>query len=361
MRALRKEIPSNPRVFEPGERERLRRNRGRAAKIVIAATAALALPAGAWAGDNQNALHAASKQEHSISVLWWVMLVGCSIGFCVIAILLLLGWARRNRDSLPFGGGERAGTAIVVGLGVFVPIVVLSSLFVWSDLFLIRTTDAPAASSTRLAVKVIGHDWWWEVRYPGSDVVTANEIHIPVRTRVDMLGTTADVIHSFWVPELNRKADLIPGRVNRLLLDANHPGEYRGQCAEFCGQQHAHMAMYVFADPPDAFRKWLANEARPARKPATAQAREGQRLFLSLPCSGCHMIRGTPADGTIGPDLTHLATRTTLAALTLPNDPPDLAHWIEDPQRYKPGSKMPGFALTTTQRDALVAYLDGLK
>jgi cytochrome c oxidase subunit 2 len=349
-----------PSEFEPGERVRWSRSLGRAAGIVIAAAAALALPVAAWAGDNQNALHPASKQEHSISVLWWVMLVGCSIGIGVIAILLFLGWVRRNRASLPFGGGDRAGTAIVIGLGVFVPIVILSALFVWSDLYVIKTTEAPAASSTRMSVKVIGHDWWWEVRYPGTRAVTANEIHIPVRTRVDMLGTTADVIHSFWVPELNRKADLIPGRVNRLLLDANRPGEYRGQCAEFCGQQHAHMAMYVFADSPDVFRKWLANEERPARRPASAQAREGERLFLSLPCSGCHMIRGTPADGTIGPDLTHLATRTTLAALTLPNKQPDLADWIEDPQRYKPGSKMPGFSLTARQREALVAYLEGL-
>jgi cytochrome c oxidase subunit 2 len=348
-------------LFEPGKREGLRRSLGRATTIVIAAAAVLGVPPCAWAGDNQNALHSASKQEHAISVLWWVMLVGCSIGFGVIVILLFLGWARRNRDNLPFGGRDRAGTAIVIGLGVFVPIVILSLLFVWSDLYVIKKTEAPALGSTRMSVQVIGHDWWWEVRYPGSRAVTANEIHIPARTRVDMVGTTADVIHSFWVPELNRKADLIPGRVNRLLLDANHPGEYRGQCAEFCGQQHAHMAMYVFADTPDAFRRWLANEQRPARKPATAQAREGERLFLSLPCSGCHMIRGTPANGTIGPDLTHLATRTTLAALTLPNDPPDLAHWIEDPQRYKPGSKMPGFGLTSSDLNALVAYLDGLK
>jgi cytochrome c oxidase subunit 2 len=361
MRALRKKIASNRTVFEPGEREGLRRSLGRAARIAIVVAAALAFPAMAWAGDNQNALHAASKQEHSISVLWWVMLAGCSIGFGVIVLLLSLGWFRRNRDYLPFGGRDRAGTAIVIGLGVFLPIVILSLLFVWSDLYVIKTTEAPAESSTRMSVQVIGHDWWWEVRYPGTRAVTANEIHIPVRTRVDILGTTADVIHSFWVPELNRKADLIPGRVNRLLLDANHPGEYRGQCAEFCGQQHAHMAMSVFADPPDVFRKWLANEELPARKPTTPQAREGERLFLSLPCSGCHMIRGTSADGTIGPDLTHLATRSTLAALTLPNDPPDLAHWIEDPQRFKPGSKMPGFVLTKSQRDALVAYLEGLK
>jgi len=339
----------------------LRRSLGRAGGIAVAAAAALAWTAAAWAGDDQNALHPASKQEHSISVLWWVMLAGCSIGFAVIVVLLLLGWVRRNRDSLPFGGRDRAGTAIVVGLGVFLPIVVLSTLFVWSDLYVIKTTDAPAASSTKLTVKVVGHQWFWEVRYPGTNAVTANEIHIPARTRVDIEGTTADVIHSFWVPELNRKADLIPGRVNRLLLDADRPGEYRGQCAEFCGQQHAHMAMDVFAEPPDAFRKWLDNQERPARRPTTPLAREGARLFLNLPCSGCHMIRGTPADATIGPDLTHLASRTTLAALTLPNDATNLAHWIEDPQVYKPGSKMPGFALTERQIAALVAYLDGLK
>jgi cytochrome c oxidase subunit 2 len=319
------------------------------------------LPAAAWAGDNQNVLHPASKQEHSISVLWWVTFGFCTFGFAVIVLLLALGWFRRNRERLPFGGGDRAGVAIVVGLGVFLPILLLSALFVWSDLFVIRTTEAPAASSTKLAVKVVGHQWWWEIRYPGTDAVTANEIHIPVRTRVDVQGTTADVIHSFWVPELNRKADLIPGRVNRLLFDADRAGEYRGQCAEYCGQQHANMSLDVFAEPSGAFESWLANEERPARKPATPLAREGERLFLALPCSGCHMIRGTPADGTIGPDLTHLATRTTLAALTLPNDPPDLAHWIEDPQRYKPGAKMPGFSLSVRKREALVAYLDGLK
>ena len=351
-------IDSPGKLTEPGERQRLRGRLGRAGSLIVVAAGSLAL---AGCGGKQNVLHPASKQEHAISVLWWVMLVGCTIGFGVIVGLLSLGWVRRNRDKLPFGGGDRAGTAMVVGLGVFLPIVILSSLFVWSDLFVIKTTEAPAASSTRLSVQVVGHQWFWEVRYPGTDAVTANEIHIPVRTRVDMLGTTADVIHSFWVPELNRKADLIPGRVNRILLDADRPGQYRGQCAEFCGLQHTNMAMYVFAEPPDVFRKWLANEERPARKPATALAREGERLFLRLPCSGCHTIRGTSANGTIGPDLTHLASRTTLAALTLPNKPPDLAHWIENPQDYKPGSKMPGFALTDRESAALVAYLDGLK
>ena len=358
MRRLGKQSTRNATLFTSGEREGLRRSLGRAGKVIILAAASLAL---AGCRSKENVLHPASKQEHSISVLWWVMLVACSIGFGVIVILLFLGWVRRNRDYLPFGGRDRAGTAIVVGLGVFLPIVLLSTLFVWSDLVLIKTTEAPAANSTRLTVNVIGHDWFWEVRYPGTRAVTANEIHIPVRTRVNLVGTTADVIHSFWVPELNRKADLIPGRVDRLLLDADRPGQYRGQCAEFCGQQHAHMAMYVFADPPGVFQKWLANEDRPARKPTTALARQGEQLFLSLPCSGCHMIRGTSASETIGPDLTHLASRTTLAALTLPNEPAELARWIEDPQRFKPGSKMPGFSLTHGQSAALVAYLDSLK
>jgi cytochrome c oxidase subunit II len=339
----------------------VRRGLGRASVIVTAALSVLELPVVASAAANQNVLHPESHQAHEISVLWWVMLAGCSIGFAVIATLLLLGWIRRHRDRLPFGGGDRAATAMVVVLGVFVPIIVLSSLFVWSDLYVIKATDAPAATSTRLSIDVVGHQWFWEARYPGTTAVTANEIHIPVRTRVNVIGTTADVIHSFWVPALNRKIDLIPGRVNRVLLDPYRAGEYRGQCAEYCGLQHANMAVAVFADAPDRFRAWLANTAKPARKPATPLAREGQRLFLALPCSGCHTIRGTPADGKLGPDLTHLATRTTLASLTIPNDPTSLARWIQDPQHDKPGSKMPGAALTGSQVDALVAYLDGLK
>ncbi|HEX6490499.1 MAG TPA: c-type cytochrome [Gaiellaceae bacterium] len=315
----------------------------------------------ARAGANQNVLHPESKAEHAISTLWWVMLAACAVGFGVIVILLFLGWLRRNRESLPFGGGDRAGMVIVVGLGVLVPIVILSLLFVWSDIYVLPTTEPPAGAATKLSVQVIGHDWFWEVRYPGTAAVTANEIHIPIKTPVDMLGTTADVIHSFWVPELNRKVDLIPGQVNRLLLEPERPGRYRGQCAEFCGLQHAHMAMYVFADPQPVFRAWLANMARPARKPRTALTRRGARLFQSLPCAGCHMIRGTGATGTAGPDLTHLASRTTLAALTIPNDSAALAGWIRDPQHDKPGNKMPGFSLTSGDTAALVAYLESLK
>jgi len=289
------------------------------------------------------------------------MLTGAAIGFGVIALLLFLGWARRNRDRLPFGGGERAATWLVVGLGIAVPIVLLATLFVWSDVFVLRSTAAPSTRSTQMTIDVVGRQWFWEVRYPGTKAVTANEIHIPVRTRVNLVGTTGDVIHSFWVPELNRKIDFVAGHPNRILLEADRPGAYRGQCAEFCGLQHAHMAMWVYADPPARFRAWLANMAEPARTPSTGAARRGQQVFLSNPCASCHTIRGTNAQGKAGPDLTHLGTRTTLAALVLPNNRAALEEWLRDPQHVKPGNRMPRVPLSDADYRALAFYLESLR
>jgi cytochrome c oxidase subunit 2 len=325
------------------------------------AVLALAFPSAAIGGNGQSVLSPESHPARDIASLWWWMLGAASLGFGVVVMLLFLGWLRRNRTSLPFGGRDRVGTSIVVGLGVAVPIIVLSLLFVVSDLLVAKTTEAPAASSTQMTIRVVGHQWFWEVRYPGRRAVTANEIHIPVHTRVNLIGTTADVIHSFWVPELNRKIDLIPGMHNRILLEADHAGRYRGQCAEFCGLQHAHMSLYVFAEPPAAFRAWLADMSKPARKPTTAAERRGRSLFLRLPCSGCHTISGTSANGTIGPDLTHVGSRTTLAALTIPNDSKSLARWIENPKQFKPGSRMPGLDLSRPDLEALVSYLESLK
>jgi cytochrome c oxidase subunit 2 len=309
----------------------------------------------------QNVLHPHSPAEHSISVLWWVMLVGAWIGLTLVAVLLLLGWIRRNRESLPFGGGERAATRLVVGLGIATPIVVLTGLFLWSDIFVIRSTAAPARNSTALTVQVTGHQWFWEIRYPGVEAVTANELHIPVDTRVNVVGTTADVIHSFWVPELNRKIDVIPGRTNRVLLYADRAGTYPGQCAEFCGLQHAHMELLVVAEPRARFEQWLHGENTTARPATGAQAQRGQQLFLTEGCADCHQIRGTPARAQVGPDLTHLATRTTLAGATIPNDHAHLTEWLRDPQRVKPGNKMPELRLSSQDLAALVSYLEELK
>jgi len=200
---------------------------------------------------------------------------------------------------------------------------------------------------------VIGHQFWWEVRYPGTAAVTANEIHIPARTPVQVLVYTDDVIHSFWVPELDRKIDMIPDQTNRVLLYADKPGRYRGQCAEFCGLQHAHMGFYVFAETPARFHAWLAHESRPATHTSP--------VVFRADCSGCHAIRGTSATSRVGPDLTHIGSRTSLAALAIPNTPERLAQWLRDPQSIKPGSQMPALGLTSAQIAQLVAYLEKLK
>jgi cytochrome c oxidase subunit II len=246
----------------------------------------------------------------------------------------------------------------VIGLGLVVPIALLSALFLFGNVFLIRKTTMPTAAAAlgdrpRLTVRVIGHQFWWEIRYPGSPAVTANEIHIPVRTPVRVLVSTDDVIHSFWVPQLNRKIDMIPEQTNEVLLYADKPGRYRGQCAEFCGLQHAHMGMYVFADPPAVFHAWLARESTPA--PAA-----GSSLFVDK-CGSCHTIRGTEATSRVGPDLTHVGSRTSLAAVTIPNTPARLREWLRDPQRVKPGNQMPRVELTDAQIRRLVTYLEARK
>jgi cytochrome c oxidase subunit II len=326
------------------------------ARLVTLPIAALAL---AGCGSKQDALDAHSKAARGISSLWWSMLAGSSLALSIVALVLLLAWVRRRKPGVPgVRDGDRAAWGVVVGLGLVVPIVVLSALFLFANIFLVRDTTLPTASAAAadrptLTIRVIGHQFWWEVRYPGTRAVTANEIHIPARTNVQVLLYTRDVIHSFWVPELNKKVDLIPEQTNRLLLYADKPGRYRGQCAEFCGLQHAHMGMYVYADPPATFKQWLARESQPA-------PRAGSQLFVDK-CGSCHTIRGTAASTHVGPDLTHVGSRSSLAALTIPNSTERMREWIRDPQRLKPGSLMPAVELTGTQVRRLVAYLEARK
>jgi cytochrome c oxidase subunit 2 len=325
------------------------------------AVAALALLA-AGCDRDQSTLDPVSHPARDITSLWWWMLGGATVVFLGAVALLLLAWVRRNKAGLPiFGERERLATGLVVLFGIVIPIVALISLFTIANVSILRVTSAPAAGSTSLTVEVVGHQWWWEVRYPGTKAVTANEIHIPVDTRVLLIGRSADVIHSFWAPRLNRKIDVIPGRANRILLYADRPGRYRGQCAEFCGIQHAHMGLLVYAEPKDQFDSWLARESEPAAASASSQATVGRQVFVQQPCAGCHTIRGTSAAGKLGPDLTHLASRETLAALTIPNGPGYLAGWIADPQHFKPGNRMPGLDLSGTELESLVASLQGLK
>lgn len=328
-------------------------------RTAIPIAAGTALLAGC--GGGQNVLRPESPQQERISDLFWVMFAGSLIGLGVVAAFLLLGWLRRNRRGAPGGGDEGAGNAIVVVLGVAVPIVVLSALFWYSDLRTIDATAAPAAGSTELQVEVTGHQWFWEVRYPGTEAVTANEVHIPARANVELVAKSSDVVHSFWVPRLNRKIDMIPGHPNRILLYADEPGVYRGRCSEFCGLQHANMQLFVVAQPPAEFQRWLAHMRETAAQPAGSDATRGRQVFLEGACAGCHTIRGTTADGTLGPDLTHLGSRTTLAAGTLPNTKGDLAAWVLDPHQAKPGNRMPRLKLPDEDFQDLIAYLETLR
>ena len=310
----------------------------------------------AGCGSRQSTLSPESRASREIATLWWVMLVGSVVVFGVVLLLIVIAVLRRRAES---AGDDRRAEGLVLAGGIVAPIVVLSLLFVLI-LRALPATSAPKRGHTRLTVEVVGKQWFWEVRYPGTPAVTANEIHIPARTPVLLRVQSADVIHSFWVPRLNRKIDVIPGKVNQIELRADAPGIYRGQCAEFCGLQHANMAFLVYADRPDAFRRWLARQAKPRIAPTGAAAQRGEQVFLST-CAGCHTIRGTAADGTLGPDLTHLASRSTLAAVTIPNSTGRLAEWVFDPQHVKPGNKMPALRLSGPDFQALLAYLGGLK
>ena len=323
---------------------------------VLASVPVLAASCG---GSRQSTLepesHAASRIDH----LWWIMFVGSAIVFAVVLVLLLAAVLRGRARDRPLERDTAFATRLTVTAGAIVPLVVLVGLFVLT----VRTLPATSAprGPTALTVEVRGHQWFWEVRYPGHNAVTANEIHIPARTRVKVVVSTVDVAHSLWVPRLNRKIDMIPGRRNTVLLDARRPGVYRGQCAEFCGLQHANMAFLVVAEDPARFRAWLARESRPAATPASAGSRRGLAVFLGAGCGGCHAIRGTAARASFGPDLTHLASRATLAADTIPNNTGSLAAWISDPQHFKPGNKMPALHLAGDDFQALLAYLQGLR
>jgi cytochrome c oxidase subunit II len=300
-------------------------------------------------GSKQDSLRPESPPAHGIATLWWIMLGASTAGLAVVIGILVASWFRRATR-----GRDRPGTITVIVLGIVTPILVLVALFAYSDLFLINGTSPPPASAATkdaLSVRVVGHQFWWEVRY-GGGAATANEIHIPVRTPVLVYVHSPDVIHSFWVPQLNRKIDVFPDQVNRVELYADEVGRYRGQCAEFCGLQHAHMSFYVFADPRPVFERWLARQRRPAAKTSA--------LFVSK-CSSCHAIRGTPADSHVGPDLTHVGSRTSLAAATIPNTPARMEQWLRETQRVKPGALMPDVRLTDVQVRQLTRYLESLK
>jgi cytochrome c oxidase subunit 2 len=309
----------------------------------------------------QSVLAAAGIQAERIASLWWVIF-WVTLIVTVIVLGVLAAAVRRGTRSTIAGSDDRR-LFRAIGIGTALTIVILFGLLVES----VVTSRALASQreSGVLEIEVTAYQWWWSVDYqhpePEQRVRTANELHIPVGRTVSIKLLAADVIHSFWVPSLHGKLDAIPGHEARLWLRADRAGVYRGQCAEYCGHQHAHMAFVVIAEPPDDFERWIQAQRQTAHQPETADGQRGLQLVQQSACVMCHTIRGTTAGGRIAPDLTHVATRSTIASGTRPRTAEYLDQWIRDPQAIKPGSRMPQLALSDADRAAIVAYLEQLK
>jgi cytochrome c oxidase subunit II len=329
--------------------------------------AALAIVLAGCAGE-QSAMSAGGPAAAAYALLGNIMYAGAAailalvVGLTAFAILAPVerrAWLARRRT-------------IVAG-GIVFPVVTLSVLLVygywllsdaeWSEA---GRAAAPGPGDGALAVEVVGEQFWWRVRYLDDDgqaaFETANEIRVPTGRPVRLMLSTADVIHSFWVPSLAGKLDMIPGRTTTLAISADREGQYRGQCAEYCGAQHAHMAFHVVATAPDDFEAWMSDQRSPPPEPADEDLARGLEVFLSSGCGACHTIRGTGAAGVMGPDLTRVGGRSSIAAGMLPNNAGTIAGWIASSQHLKPGNKMPSFdALSGPDLRAVAAYLESLR
>ena len=314
----------------------------------------------------QSTLHASGPAAAILAHLGWVVYITFGIVTVTVLIILLVA-ILRSRGSLTWhapwdtGGGQRW---VIIG-GLLIPIVVLGGIFV---LTLERERAFPLNDGGRVTpeIQVIGHQWWWEVHYltgpADQHFVTANEIHIPVGKPIDIAVQSADVVHSFWVPALHGKVQMIPGLTNYIRLEADKPGVYTGECANFCGQQHAHMRLLVVADPPDAYQAWRRDQISPADPPRDADAQHGEQVFMNAACTFCHTINGTDSQGKVAPDLTHLASRRYIAANSYGNDEADLEAWVTHAQSLKPGCLMPNITrFNGVDLRDMVDYLRELK
>jgi cytochrome c oxidase subunit II len=288
-------------------------------------------------------------------VWWWLLIVGAAVYVVVMAALVVALLRRRDHEPGPLASRR----VWILGGGVVIPSLVLA----WVLGLSLRSMAALPSDTPpdAVVVDVVAHQWWWEVRYRGHGFATANELHIPVGEDVEVRVISADVIHSFWVPALAGKIDALPDGPNTIILHAEAPGVYRGQCAEFCGLQHAKMGLLVVAEPPGDFAAWLARQPVAASPPDGEAAARGLELIVDAGCGECHSIRGTQLAGAGGPDLTHVAGRRTIAATTLTNTREHLAEWLRDPGAFKEGTQMPAAELGDAGLDAVVAYLSGLE
>ena len=319
--------------------------------------------------DVQSTFNTHGPAADRISHLSWLMTI---LFLVTIAIMwVLIAWASVRRkgtleEHAPIDAGGGQGWIAVGGLAI--PLAVLCFIFVLGLKLLASFPihDPMNQHAIKPDIVVIGHQWWWEVHYVDGPMdehfTTANEIHIPVNQPVMFELRSQDVIHSFWIPSLHGKVDLIPGHPNYVQIEASHPGNYTGECAVFCGEQHAHMRLLVVAQSAEDYQAWEQAQVKPAAPPQSPAAQAGEQLFLSGPCSMCHSVRGTPAGGHVAPDLTHLASRQFIASDSFPNNTAYLESWATHAQSLKPGCLMPDLTqFSGTQLQQLVAYLQQLK
>lgn len=300
-----------------------------------------------------------------IDVVWNTMMWVCGVMYAMVLIFLTLALLRHSRARAASENRQSMSRGLSVALAIWTVLVVLGLFGLTLTSFFTDRALVRAASDPQVSLKVTAMQWWWDIEYLHSDPSqrfrTANEVHLPVNAQVRIELTANDVIHSFWVPNLNGKRDLIPGRPTEIRLQPTQPGVFRGQCAEFCGQQHAHMAFDVVVESQADFDRWRERQLAAATQPADATAEGGLQVFMSTACNLCHAISGTPAFAQVGPDLTHVASRRMLAAGALVNTPENLRKWLQNPQAVKPGSRMPIVELEPRELDALVAYLGALQ
>lgn len=308
-------------------------------------------------------LRPASQPAHTLSVLgWWLLAIGAAV-IVIIGVLELVPVFRRRGGTVadtPVSGAPASTRWIIIGVAL--TSIVMIAVFAYSMTVLAETSRPHERAA--LTIQIVGHRWWWEARYPPSDstpeLSTANELHIPVGVPVRLEVSSGDVIHSFWIPRLQGKIDLIPGQLNEFWIRADSAGRYRGQCAEYCGLQHTNMAVFVTAESARDFSSWRQAQSQPAAQPRNGEAAQGERVFMQT-CALCHTIRGTDARGRMGPDLTHVASRQTLAAGTLTNSRGNLAGWIVNAPSLKPGADMPKIDLAPSQLHSVVTYLETLR
>ncbi|HEX2064226.1 MAG TPA: cytochrome c oxidase subunit II, partial [Acidimicrobiales bacterium] len=310
----------------------------------------------------QNALDPEGPVARQLDRLWTpVFLIAAAIFFLVEGLVLYaaIRFRRRSEDEAP---RQVHGDAKLELTWTIIPALILTVVGVLTVATLFDIDRKPTGADV-LRVRVTGHQWWWEYEYPDHDVVTANELHIPTGTKVAIDLRASDVIHSFWVPKLAGKVDAIPGVRNDMVIEADRPGTYHGQCAEFCGLSHADMRLRVVAHTPARFQRWLESNAQPAALPDPVTkplGTAGAKLFREKGCTSCHAVKGLSA-GQLGPDLTHLAQRETFAGAVFDLNDVNLRLWLRDPPRQKEGAKMPNLGLSEDEITQLIAYLNTLK